>query len=122
MILFLLLASVVPDTLTADEVVRKAVERAAWAEAHKVDSHYVWTRHSVHDELDSNGTVKTHDDRLVQLVPLTADLRTGRLITKNGKPPTDADRQAEREREKNILAGNGPRGRPPAKEEELRRR
>lgn len=112
-LLLIAVAAAAQDKLpSADEVLTKAIERSAWADAQKVGRKYVFKTHSINEEFDGNGAVKSHEERVTQLVPLGPNLRSRRLIEKNGKPPSEADLQAQREREKKLLAGGTQRKRP----------
>jgi len=94
--LLLLAGAALPDA----EILRKAVERFAWSEAQKFERKYVWTGHSIEDEFDTNGAVKSHKDTVFQMIPLASGLRVRRIIQRDGKPVFE---QQERKRP----AGNG---------------
>ncbi len=106
-----------PDqvTPTTDEILRKAVERYAWSDAQKFDRKYVWTSHEIGEEYDSKGKVTKHNDRLVRIVPLTPEIRVGRLLEKDGKPISDAERRAQWDREQKVLAEGRQNQRKPRK-------
>src|ERR1022692_3279357 len=92
LVLLLLLASAVaPDDQSAD-ILRKAVERFAWSEAQKFERRYVWTGHSIEEEFDASGAVKSHKDTVFQIVPLAGGARARRIIQRDGKPVSEAER------------------------------
>ncbi len=107
--LFLLLfaAAAANDTPSVDDILRKVVERAAWDDAHKAEKNYVWTRHMINEEFDSNGAVKSRVDMRQQIVPLGQGKRSFRLLERDGKPVSEAERKAQFEKEQKALAGEG---------------
>ena len=103
--LLLLAVSALPDT----EILRKAVERFAWSEAQKFERKYVWTGHSIEEELDASGAVKSHHDTVFQIVPLASGMRARRVIQRDGKAVFE-----QRERKRPT-----PKGKRPPEEEEV---
>ena len=93
-----------PADLSTEEILRKAVERWAWSDAQKFDRRYVSTVHSIDEEFDSGGGLKTHVDRVVQVVPLGERLRSRRLLEKDGQPISAAERKAQWNREQKAIA------------------
>jgi hypothetical protein len=93
-----------PADLSTEEILRKAVERWAWSDAQKFDEKYVSTVHRIHEEFDSSGGLKTHVDRVVQVVPLGERLRGHRVLEKDGKPTSAAERKAQWDNEQKALA------------------
>ena len=93
-----------PADLSTEEILRRAVERFAWSDAQKFDQKYVSTFHSFHEEFDSKGELKTHVERVVQVVPLGPNLRGHRVLEKDGKPTSAAERKAQWEREQKATA------------------
>ena len=96
-----------PADLSKEEILRKAVERWAWSDAQKFDRRYVSTVHSLDEEFDGNGAAKTHIDRVVQVVPLGEKMRGHRLLEKDGKPVSAAERKAQWDREQKAIAEEG---------------
>jgi hypothetical protein len=105
-----------PADLSTDEILRKAVERWSWREAQKFDRKYVSTVHSINEEFDSSGALKTHVDRVVQTVPLGDRLRGHRVLEKDGKPTSAAERKAQWDNEQKAIAEESKNKRkPPAR-------
>ena len=96
-----------PADLSAEEILRKAVERYAWSDAQKFDRKYVSTSHSIDEEFNSDGAMKTHVDRVVQTVPLGQNMRGHRLLEKDGKPTSAAERKAQWDREQAAIGEAG---------------
>ena len=90
--------------LPVEEILRKAVERAAWSDAQNFDRKYVSTFHSLDEEFDSNGSVKSHKERVVQMVPLGPNKRVGRTLERDGRPTTAAERKEEWDRQQKSIA------------------
>jgi len=105
-----------PADLSTEEILRRAVERFSWSDAQKFDRKYVSTFHSVDEEFDSKGAVKTHADRVAQIVPLGPNMRVRRILEKDGQPTSAAERKAEWDREQKAMAeGNKNKRRPGAR-------
>jgi hypothetical protein len=95
-------AGLVPPS--TEEILRKAVERYAWSDAQKFDRKYVSTFHSLDEEFDSTGAVKTRADRVVQMIPLGPNMRVRRVLEKDGKATSVAERKAEWDQEQKFIA------------------
>jgi hypothetical protein len=93
-----------PADLSTAEILRKAVERYAWSDAQKFERKYVSTFHSLDEEFDSTGAVKTRSDRVLQTIPLGPNMRVQRVLEKDGHPTTAAERKEEWDREQKAVA------------------
>jgi hypothetical protein len=86
---------------SADEVMKRAVERAKWVEEQNIEATHAYTRLSVTEQLDDNEAVKEHEELLYHVYPVEG-LPFAELIQKNGSTPTPPDLKKERERQKKI--------------------
>jgi hypothetical protein len=93
-----------PSAPPLEEILRKAVERYAWSDAQKFDRKYVSTFHTVEEQYDGNGNVKTHVDRLIQVVPLGDRMRTRRVLERDGHPVSAVERKEQWDREQKAIA------------------
>jgi hypothetical protein len=107
MLLSLLLSAVlsVAPAMAADQppstdvLMKKFIERSQEEEKQNLGKNYGFIEHSIHDELDKNGKVKTHKDQTFQLI-VQEGHRVRRLIAKDGKPLAVDEQSKEAEREK----------------------
>jgi hypothetical protein len=90
-----------PTQPRADEIVKKALERAKWDDEQKVDTRYTYTQRSTTDELDSKEKVRKHEERLFHVLPIDGGPYS-RLIQKDGKPLTEKEARLEQERERKF--------------------
>jgi len=90
-----------PTQPRAEEIVKKALERAKWDDDQKIDARYTYTQRSTTDELDSKGNVKKHEERLFYVLPIDGKPYS-RLIEKDGKPLSEKDTRLEREHERKF--------------------
>src|ERR1041385_7904460 len=94
------------NSLSADEVVQKAVSRAQGAELRQGKGAYTYTKLTVTEELDSSGKVKEHKEKVYQI-----NFRNGatlaKLVEVNGRPPAEADLKKQAENESNASQMTG---------------
>ena len=85
-------------TLSANEVMQKAVERARWSATQHDRPNYTYTKITVSEDLDANGKVKERKEKLYEGV-VESGLTFLRLVKVNGKslPPGELKKQEERE-------------------------
>ncbi len=84
-----------------EEIIRKAVERAKWAETQNHAEEFSLTQLVVTDKLDDGGKVKEHEERLYQGFPIDGTLYA-RLTQKNRKALSDKEVKQEQERERKF--------------------
>jgi hypothetical protein len=95
------------NTLSADQIIQKAVARAQCCEARPGKGSYTYTKLTVMEEFDSAGKVKERKQKVYQV-----NFRNGatyaKLVEVNGRPPADADlkKQAENESNARQMTGN----------------
>ncbi len=92
--------------LTADEVMKKAVERAQQAKVQKERPAYTYKKATITEELDVAGKVKERKEKLYEVV-VDSGLTYLRLVNVNGKnlSPEELKKQEERElRDREKLA------------------
>ena len=93
-------------SLSAGEVIQKAVRRAQGADARPGQESYTYTKVTLTEELDANGKVKEHKEKVYQ-----ASFQGGsthlKLLEVNGRPPAAADvkKQSENELSARQLLG-----------------
>jgi hypothetical protein len=85
----------------AEDVVKKAIERARWSDEQKFQARYSYTQRNTVDELDSKENVKRHEVRVFHMFPVEGE-PYAQLVEKNGKPLSAADLKNEQEREKKF--------------------
>jgi hypothetical protein len=78
------------ETLSADEVIQKAVARAQQAQRGTAQNAYTYNRVSVTEELDATGKVKEHSEKVYQVF-FQSGLTRVKLLEVNGHPPGEAD-------------------------------
>jgi len=88
----------------AEEILKRAIERAKWVEEQKFDAKYTYTQRTTIDELDSKENVKRRVERLLQVFPIDGK-PYARLIQKDGKPLAEKDAKLEQERERKFREG-----------------
>ena len=94
----------------AEEILKKAMDRAKWSDEQKFEARYSYTQRSTVDELDSKENVKRHEERVHFIFPIAGE-RYGRLVEKDGKALTDKEARLEREREQKFRQRAAERGR-----------
>ncbi len=97
------LADQAEQTPAADEIIRRAVERAKRVEEEEVEAGYAFRQHVVTEKLDANGNVKSRDLRLYEAIPIEG-LHYARLLEKDGQPLAGEEVKKEQEREKKFRA------------------
>ena len=99
-----------PQTLAAqdgrglprvEDILKKTIERAQWAEDQNFGGRYIYTRRSIIDQFDSKETLKKHEERLHQVVPIDGESYP-RLVQKDGRPLTEKEIKQEQEREQKF--------------------
>src|SRR5215471_15993230 len=86
--------------LSADEVVSNAVVRAQRAEIKPSTSKYSYTKLTVTEEFDAEGNVKDRKERVYE-VTLQGGATSLKLVSVNGRPPSEADLKKHSENEVN---------------------
>ncbi len=87
-----------PSLPSADEVIKKVIERAKLDSAKHHEPKYVYSMRNVIEVLDNQGSVKDRRERLYRAVLIDGE-HFYQLVEKDGKPLTEEDRTRERERE-----------------------
>jgi hypothetical protein len=84
--------------LSADEVVRHAVERAESPETRSTRPDYQYRKHTVTEEIDKKGRLKEHKEKLYDVL-VEAGLSSLKLIQLNGQnlPAAELKKQEERD-------------------------
>ena len=95
------------SSLTAAEVIQRAVARAQQAEVRTGRAGYTYTKLTVTEELDATGKVKQRKEKVYQ-VYFQRGATYLKLLTVNGRPPAHADarKQAENEKESREMLGS----------------
>lgn len=93
---------------SADDLVKKAVDRAAQAQAKSTQPAYTYTKLTVTEELDSSGNVKEREQKVYSVV-FQAGSSYLKLIEVNGHPPAESDRKKQAEKELNLNKLTGDR-------------
>jgi hypothetical protein len=88
-------------SLSADEVIQRAVARAQEAEARADQSGYTYTKVSVTEELDATGRVKERKEKVYQVF-FQAGSTYLKLLEVNGHRPGEADVRKQSENEINV--------------------
>jgi hypothetical protein len=81
-----------------DEIVRKAIERAETPAARQLRPDYLFSRHTVTEELDDKGKVKTRREKLFE-VSVNAGLFHKKLLQVNGQNLSAAELIKQEERD-----------------------
>lgn len=89
------------DLPSADEVIKKVIERAQLDPAQKGETSYVYSFRNVVEVLDDHGSVKERRDRLYEAVVIDGE-HFNRLVRKDDKPLTAEDQKREQEREEKF--------------------
>jgi hypothetical protein len=93
---------------SADELVKKAVARAAQAQAKSTQPAYTYTKLTVTEELDAAGNVKEREQKVYNVVFQSGSSYL-KLIEVNGHAPAEADRKKQTEKELNLTKLTGDR-------------
>jgi len=96
------LAGDVAPLPSAEEVVRKIIERAKNREARGTVAAFHYTQHRVIEKYDERGAVKEHEDRRYVVGPLEGGSYTA-LVEKNGHPLAGADLTEEQEKRRKFI-------------------
>ncbi len=89
------------DLPSADEVIKKVIEKAKRDDAKRDEAPYVYTLRNVVEDFDEHGALKERRDRVYQAVIIDGEVYN-RLVQKNGKPLSTEDQKREQEREKKF--------------------
>ncbi len=84
------LASVVPPTLSANEIIHKAVERVESPDTRNIRPDYRYTKRTVTEELDSKGRLKEHKEKLYEVL-VESGLSSLQLLEINGQTLSTAE-------------------------------
>jgi hypothetical protein len=93
---------------SAEELVKKAVDRAAQAQAKSTQPAYTYTKLTVTEELDASGNVKEREQKVYNVV-FQSGASYLKLIEVNGHAPAEADRKKQAEKELNLNKLTGDR-------------
>lgn len=96
------LAGDAPALPTAEELVRKIIERAKNHEARQAAVAFHYTQHRVIEKFDERGAVKEHEDRRYEVNPLAGASYTA-LVEKNGRPLAGSDLADEQEKRRKFI-------------------
>src|SRR5260221_4548151 len=94
------------DLPSADELVKKAVDRAAQAQAKSTQPSYTYTKLTVIEELNAAGNVKEREQKVYNVVFQSGSSYL-KLIEVNGHAPAEADRKKQAEKEINLTKLTG---------------
>ncbi|MDB6110322.1 MAG: hypothetical protein JWR69_2072 [Pedosphaera sp.] len=83
-------------SLSADEVVRRAVQRAESPETRSARPDYGYRKHTITEELDKKGRLKEHKEKLYDVL-VESGLSSLKLVQLNGQnlPPAELKKQEE---------------------------
>lgn len=94
-------------SLSADEIMQKALDRTGQVVAHSSSPAFTYTKVTITEELDTKGHVKDRKEKVYE-----ASFREGasslKLLTVNGHPPDEADAKQQAENESNARKLTGP--------------
>lgn len=90
------LAAEAKPELTADAIIRKAVDRAQLSEKQPDQKDFTYTKVSVTEELDARGNVKERKEKVYK-VYFQKGLTYAKLVEVNGRPIGQADMKAQAE-------------------------
>ncbi|MGH8650204.1 MAG: hypothetical protein ACREUP_13025, partial [Burkholderiales bacterium] len=90
--------AVLPD---AQEILKKAIERAKWSDEQKFENKYAWMRHQIIEQYDSKGIVKKREDKVYQVFPIDGESYS-RLVRKDGKSLAGRELRVEQENERKF--------------------
>jgi hypothetical protein len=93
-------------TLSADEIVQKAVSDGQRAKASAAQSGYRYTKVTITEELDNSGRVKERKEKMYDVTFKGGAARL-RLMQVNGRPPGDTENKKESENESNARQLSG---------------
>jgi len=106
-------------SLTADQVVQRAVARAEQTQSRAGQPGYTYTKLTVTEELDSSGRVKERKERVYRVF-FQRGATYLKLLTVNGKPPGEVELKQQSEKELNARQILGPsKGSKPDNQENL---
>jgi len=85
----------------AQEILKKAIERAKWSDEQKFENKYAWMRHQITEQYDSKGNVKRREDKVYQVFPIDGESYS-RLVRKDGKSLAGRELRGEQENERKF--------------------
>lgn len=86
------------DSLNADAIMAKAVQRAEAVRSHAVQPAYLYTKHTVTEDMDMRGRVKDRKEKLYQ-VSVTSGLSSLKLLQMNGQKLSSAELKKQEDKE-----------------------
>src|SRR5438552_226617 len=86
---------------SADEIISKAIARAQQPQSKAGPATYSYTKLTLTEELDAEGNVKDRKERVYQVV-LQGGSSCLKLVSVNGRPPTEADLKKQSDNELNA--------------------
>ena len=89
------------STLTADEIIKRAMELADGLREQDHELRYEFLELATIEQLDTAGRVKQREELTAKVYPLAGALHR-EIIEKNGKPLSTADREKQRRRREEI--------------------
>lgn len=106
------------DTPSADEILRKALQRAEWVEAQNFRGRYRFQYLSIYEKLDGKGKVEDQEKKLYESIPVEGSAFE-RLLEKDNQPLTEKERLKESRREAEFREKLS-KGDPPEEDENKR--
>jgi hypothetical protein len=85
-------------SLTADEIMQKAVKRAESNEVRDSKPNYTYTKHTITEERDTKGRLKDRKEKLYQIV-VESGWASAKLIQLNGQSPSPEEVRRLQEKE-----------------------
>ena len=89
------------ETLSASDIIQKAVHRAQGADTRSGKENYTYTKVTLTEELDASGNVKEHKEKVYQ-VSLQKGSTHVKLVEVNGRAPAAADVKKQSENDLNA--------------------
>ncbi len=105
-------------SLSADEIIDRALERASWVETLQPESNHTFTFRATTERLDRNGQVKKREQHAFLSIPIDG-VSFQRLVEKDRKPLEDSELEEEGKRERKFRQALA-RGEDPRNEDEDR--
>ena len=86
------------DTLSAQDIVERAIERAKWKDNKNFDARFSFRMFNESEKLDQKGQVEEREERVYENQPIDGAPYM-RLVEKDGQPLTEEELEKERKRE-----------------------
>ncbi|EEF60902.1 hypothetical protein [Pedosphaera parvula] len=85
-------------SLTADEIMQRAVKRSESNEVRDAKPNYAYTKHTVTEEMDSKGHVKEHREKIYQML-VESGWTSAKLVQLNGQSLSTEELKKQEEKE-----------------------